>query len=72
VSTKGVIFRKSGSFVEQSQDETPKYDTECEKTKNVKQEIVIIGDSHARNCAAELQYFISFTSHSINLIQMWN
>jgi len=26
------------------------------KTKNAKQKIVIIGDSHARNCATKLQY----------------
>jgi len=26
------------------------------KTKKVKQKIVIIGDSHARNCVAELQH----------------
>jgi hypothetical protein len=32
-SIQGVIFCKSGSFIEQQQDETPKYDTECEQNK---------------------------------------
>ena len=38
-----------------SHNETSRFVTKCEEN-NTKQNIVIIGDSHARNCAAELQH----------------
>jgi hypothetical protein len=39
------------------------------KIKNVKQKIVIIGDSHARNGAAELQHSLGSTSAVSNFVK---
>jgi len=50
------IFCKSGSIVEQLQDERRNMVHSVDKTTDIKQKTVIIGESHAMNCAAELQY----------------